>query len=146
MDGSVEFKLDWPKTKTVEFLRSMVKCSFYEKHGIDLTDPHRFPNAKKHFGSFLEKLKSEGKKTFKNCIFYLYLFLKKCYLGRGDTEHHEEIPPDTYEKITKLLFDAMEVLKNRGSENYQEYLSRIPLNWQHRCHQLVQYGAQVNIF
>ena len=141
-DGSSLTTEDWPKLKFAEWIKSMIKCSVYEKDGIDLTDPYRFPNAKKSWGSFVEKLKDESKYNSLFAMnFTVYFTFKRP--GRADTKHHEEIPPDTYEKITKLFFDALEVCKNRGSSNYQDLLLKIPFDWQHLFHQIIQYGVQV---
>ena len=60
-DGVWETKEDWPKLKTAEWIKSMIKCSVYEKDRIDLSDSFRFPNGKKNWGSFVEKLKDESK-------------------------------------------------------------------------------------
>ena len=44
--------------------------------------------------------------------------------NRTETEHHKEIDPITIVGITKLRVDVVDALEARGTESYQEKLSK----------------------
>ena len=62
--------------------------------------------------------------------------------GCTDTDHKEEIPAKTLEKIYKLLWNVKEALEMRGDENYTiKYLSKIPTTLHSSLHRVLQWGA-----
>ena len=62
--------------------------------------------------------------------------------GCADTDHKEEIPAKTLEKIYELLWNVKEALEMRGDENYTiKYLSKIPTTLHSSLHRVLQWGA-----
>ena len=74
---------------------------------------------------------------------------KKCYVlnyvytGLSHTEHHEEIPADTQDKIYKLLYHTFKALEATNHSSRMKHLSEIPQEYHQKLHYLAQYGVQV---
>ena len=76
-------------------------------------------------------------------LYYKFQYFHKHVAGLGESNHFDEIPPKTVEKCYEL-FGVHELLfKMRGKQAYQETLARIPAEFHHNCHTLLQYSAQV---
>ena len=77
-NGETEEIEMWPKQNTAEYAKSMIKTAFFEKHGIDFSDPFRFPDVKKKWDSLCQKIKSESNTVISsNCSFRHRPELKK---------------------------------------------------------------------
>lgn len=109
-----------PKRRYAEKIRSNIKCVMVERFKVDITDPASFPQAAKRWKSFLAEL-------VKN--------------NRAETEHHEEVDPETMNAIMKLLVNVKNALLARGTEKYNELLSKIPAGYHGQLNYLLQYGA-----
>ena len=116
-DGSEKL----PKKGYASKIRSNLKSFMMEKFRVDITDASLFPNASRKWKSFINELVANN---------------------RSETEHHEEIDPITMVGITKLLVDVVDALEARGTESYQEKLSKIPVEWQDKLNRILQDGVQ----
>ena len=65
--------------------------------------------------------------------------------GRADVEHKNEIPARVMEKIQKLLYNTVQAIKGRGTDEYEELLQKIPLHLHSQLNKLLQYGAQYEL-
>ena len=114
----------WPKKGYAEKVRSHIKMSISEEFQVDITDTKVFPEAAKNWKAFCEQLVKEG---------------------RSETEHHCEVDPATMEAINNLLVAVMEALEARGTDQYEEKLSKIPAEHHHSIHKLLQWGAMMQL-
>ena len=65
-------------------------------------------------------------------------------LGLAHTEHHQEIPADSQDRIFQLVHHAFKALKHRDDKDVlAKHLAKIPQNFHSRLHSLIQYGVQV---
>ena len=65
--------------------------------------------------------------------------------GKGEIEHHKEIPEDTLNAIWDLCAKLEYLLEARDSENYEAYmeaLDQIPFAWKHKYHELLRICIQ----
>ena len=100
-----------------------IKNFIIKEHSIDIFNPEKFPRAEADWKRYVKKLAQEGKSI---------------------TEHKEEVPPDTMNKIYQLLSDTMNALKHRSSSDYEaKYLSKIPAELHNKLHQIMLYGGAV---
>ena len=116
-DGSEKL----PKRGYALKIRSNLKCFIMEQFRVDITDPILFPNSSRKWKSFINELVVNN---------------------RSETEHHEEIDPITMVGITQLIMDVVDALEARGTESYQEKLSKIPFEWQDKLNRILQDGVQ----
>ena len=114
----------WPKKGYAEKIRSNIKIAIKKQFKIDITDKALFPEAAKNWKSFCEKLVKEG---------------------RSETEHHPEVDPVTLEIINSLGMAAKEALEARGTDEYEEKLSKIPLGLRNRLHFIIQWIAMLQL-
>ena len=64
--------------------------------------------------------------------------------GLGGSNHFDEIPAKTVEKLYELFGVIEELFEKRGKDGYQEALAKLPAEFHHNYHQLLQYSAQVS--
>ena len=114
----------WPKKGYAEKIRSNIKMVILIKYKVDITDKGMFPEAAKNWKSFLEKLVKEG---------------------RSETLHRPEVDPDTMEAINNLGIAAKEALEARGSDNYEEKLSKIPYELRNKLNYVIQWIAMMQL-
>ena len=113
----------WPKLGYAENIRSHIKNFIIKEHRIDIFNPENFPRAEADWKKYAKKLAQEGKSI---------------------TEHKEEVPPDTMNKIYQLLSNTMDALQHRSSSDYEaKYLSKIPAELHNKLHTIMLYGAAV---
>ena len=65
--------------------------------------------------------------------------------GRGEVEHHSEIPSDTLDAIWDLCAKLEKVLEARKSQNEAEYLEaleKIPADWRLKYNELLRICIQ----
>ena len=65
--------------------------------------------------------------------------------GRGEVEHHAEIPKDTLDAIWSLCSNLEKLLEARKSKDgnaYLEALAKIPHEWRDRYHELLRICIQ----
>ena len=110
-----------PKKGYALKIRSNLKCAIMEKFRVDITDASLFPNSARKWRSFISELVVNN---------------------RSETEHHEEVDPITMVGITKLIIDVVDALEARGTDKYQEKLSKIPFEWQDKLNRILQDGVQ----
>lgn len=55
-NGAKEKVEIWRKQNIAEHYKSLIKCALYEKHGIDITNPFKYPNMKSIWDSILEQI------------------------------------------------------------------------------------------
>ena len=117
-DGSEKL----PKRSYALKIRSNLKCYILENFRVDITDASLFPNSSKKWKSFMNELVANN---------------------RSETEHHQEIDPVTMVSLTQLIIDVVDALQARGTEKYQEKLSKIPFEWQDKLNRILQDGVQL---
>lgn len=92
-----------------------------EDHNFDITDQILFPNSAKKWKAFGTTLTE---------------------LGLAETDHKEEVPAETLEKIYDLLSSVVDAIENRGDKDYYNtYLSKIPPYYHNQLHRVLQWGA-----
>ena len=91
-------------------------------HKVDVCDKGLFPEGAKNWKSFLEKLVKEG---------------------RSETLHHPEVDPETMEAIYHLGNAAMEALVARGTDEYEEKLSKIPVEFRDKLNYVIQWISMI---
>ena len=101
-----------------------MKQSLIEEFKLDITDEKEFPGVGRKWKAFCEKLVKEG---------------------RAEMEPHPEVDPVTMEAINKLLLTTKKALELRGTEFYEEALSKIPLALQGKLNYVLQWGAQMQL-
>ena len=106
-------------------IRSNLKCFMMEQFHVDITDASLFPNSSSKWKSFINEL------VVNNC---------------SETEHHEEIDPITMVGMNELIVDVVDALAARGTESYQEKLSKIPVEWQGKLNRILQDGVHPHPF
>lgn len=114
----------WPKKAYAEKIRSNIKMSILHKFKVDITDPGQFPESAKNWKSFCEKLAKEG---------------------RSETEHHPEVDPVTMEAINSLGMDVMAALEARGTDEYDEKLSKVPPELHNKLNSVLQWIAMMQL-
>ena len=115
-DGSEKM----PKLNTAAKMRSCIKNVIMDRYKVNITDKCLFPEAEKKWKAFL-------KEVVKN--------------KRGDTEHHEEVDPETLLQIYTLLSDVKNAIQARGTGEYQAKLAKIPIEVQTQLNKIAQWGA-----
>ena len=110
----------YPKKNTAEKMRSNLKCHFKEKFRIDITDLAEFPNANQYWKSFIDELAKSN---------------------RAETNHRKEVNPSSIKAIMDLLTDVKDALMSRGTPEYQEKLTKIPVEWQSKLNYLLMWGS-----
>ena len=63
--------------------------------------------------------------------------------GLIESNHYNEIPAKTMEKIYELFAVLEEIVEQRGKDGYQQALSKLSAEFHHNFHYLLQYSAQV---
>ena len=112
-----------PKKGYATKIRSSIRAMILEEYKVDITNPEQFPEFAKMWKGYCDTLSKEG---------------------LAETEHKEEVPPETIQKIYKLLWRVKLALENRGSEDYVEkYLAPIPPHLHTQLHRLLQWGAEM---
>ena len=109
-----------PKRQTAEAVRSRLKSEIQHKHKVDIFDPIMFPEMEKKWKAFVTTIVAAG---------------------RNETQHHEEVHPETMMKVYKLLGMVVVVIKARGTPDYQKLLSTIPADLHSKIHMVLQWGA-----
>lgn len=109
-----------PKLNTASKMRSCIKTAIMDRYKVNITDKCLFPEAEKKWKAF-------SKEVVKN--------------KRGDTEHHEEIDPETLLQIYSLLSNVKNAIQARGTSEYQAKLAKIPVESQSQLNKLAQWGA-----
>ena len=63
--------------------------------------------------------------------------------GKGDTQHHKEIPESSVRKLNELLILLQKIMncKQKGGTTYQELVSKLPKNFQDSYHRLLQWSV-----
>ena len=114
----------WPKKGYAEKIRSNIKISFKNHFKFDIMDKANFPEVDKNWKSFCEKLVKEG---------------------RSETEHHPEVDPLTMEAINNLGMAAKEALEARGTDEFDEKLSKVPLELRNKLNCIIQWIAMLQL-
>ena len=83
---------DFPKKGYAENIRSSIKANVLRDTGSDIFNPEKFPQMVENWKKYSRKLAQEGKSV---------------------TEHKEEVPPETMNKIFTLLTNTKAALENR---------------------------------
>ena len=109
-----------PKRQTAEAVRSRLKQEILSQHKVDIFDPILFPEMEKKWKAFVTTIVAAG---------------------RNETQHHEEVHPETMMKIYKLLGKVVVIIKARGTPDYQKLLTTIPADLQGKLHIVLQWGA-----
>ena len=115
---------EWPKKGYAERIRSNLKMTILNEFKFDITDKGLFPQSARHWKSFLEQLVKEG---------------------RSETLHHPEVDPHTMEAINNLAVCVKEALESRGSEGYEEKLSKVPLSLRNKMNYVIQWVAMLQL-
>ena len=109
-----------PKLNTAAKMRSCIKTAIMDRYKVNIVDKCLFPEAEKKWKAF-------SKELVKN--------------KRGDTEHHEEVDPETLLQIYTLLSNVKNAIQARGTSEYQAMLAKIPVESQSQLNKLAQWGA-----
>ena len=113
-------KMVVPKRQTAESARSRLKAELMTKFKVDISDPIMFPDMEKKWKAMVTTIVAAG---------------------RNETEHHEEVNPETMLAIYMLLGTVVAVLKVRGRPDYQKLLATVPVDLQGKLHLILQWGA-----
>ena len=127
-----------PKAGYASKIKSHIRMAVLDKFRIDLLDAKVFPGHKKRWQSFVDTLAKEGLEF--NSLPSNFMIL----IGLSDTQHFDEISPETVEKLFELFNNLVLVLNKRGEKDYCKYLECLPAKFHHRLNYLLQYMAQVN--
>ena len=109
-----------PKKNTYAAYKSAIHMEVKERHKVDIFDSCTFPDHEKLWRSVEKMLVNEG---------------------RSETKHHEEVDPATMRKIYRLLGLVEDLIKSRGTPEYETKLARLPAEHHGNVHKLLQWGA-----
>lgn len=109
-----------PKLGYAQKIRGCIKISIIEEFKVDICDPLLFPEASRRWKSFTDDLAVKG---------------------LAETVHYGEVDPQTMDMIFELLSNVEKALDNRGSDDYDSFLSKIPFGHRDKLNYILQYGA-----
>ena len=114
---------DIPKKNTLSSALSHIKMMIKNesKSIVDIQNECQFPDFAKFWQGLMGKLKS---------------------CGKLDTEHHDSMTEDEYEKMNELLKTLFKLMQlNKHDDEFKIYLAKIPKEWQDSYNYLAMHGA-----
>ena len=86
-----------------------------------------------------EKILVFNTNSFKFQSFFFGLLRKIKAAGRADTDHHEEIPAASEEKIMDLLKTLQEIMEieDKNTDEYRALVEKLPAAYRDNYHKLI---------